>query len=72
MTECPHERYRDVETCPTCEAEEERDEAREAAREYLAALLALSALTSSDGCENIRSEFLEEERKKHPWLKGKV
>ena len=50
----------------------ERDEGREVAREYLDALLALSALTSSDGCENIRSEFLEEERKKHPWLRGKV
>lgn len=26
MDACPHERYRDVETCPVCEADEERDQ----------------------------------------------
>jgi len=28
VTPCPHDRYRDVEACLTCEAEEERDAAR--------------------------------------------
>jgi hypothetical protein len=32
---CPHDHFRDVETCAICEAEEERDEARNAAREIL-------------------------------------
>ena len=34
MTACPHERYRDVETCPVCEAEEERDAAFTLLREW--------------------------------------
>jgi len=35
MTACPHNYYREVESCAICEAEEERDEARKAARAIL-------------------------------------
>jgi hypothetical protein len=63
MSECRHQRRRDVESCDVCDAEEERDEARAVAIEFIADLY--SATRSHDGLQRIVRLA-----NRYPWLRA--
>jgi hypothetical protein len=69
MSDCPHNYRRDVETCPICEAEEERDEERSRRQDATREVRRLEGLLCVARADNARLRELVREMATD-WLDG--